>query len=50
MIAFSLLTLDFNSIHIGQDMAHERASTVFKLLDKDGDGELDEEEFVRGEL
>ena len=31
-----------------QDTAHERARTVFKLLDKDGSGELDEEEFVRG--
>ena len=31
-----------------QDAAIERSKTVFRLLDKDGSGELDEDEFVRG--
>ena len=31
-----------------KDTAHDRAKMVFKLLDKDDSGELDEDEFVRG--
>lgn len=31
-----------------QDTANERSEAVFKMLDKDHDGELDEEEFVAG--
>ena len=31
-----------------QDTANERSEAVFRMLDKDDDGELDEEEFVAG--
>ena len=31
-----------------QDTATERATQTFKLLDVNGDGELNEDEFVRG--
>ena len=31
-----------------QDTANERSVAVFRMLDKDDDGELDEEEFVAG--
>ena len=31
-----------------QDTANERSEAVFQMLDKDDDGELDEEEFVAG--
>ncbi len=34
--------------HVFQDTANERSEAVFRMLDKDDDGELDEEEFVAG--
>ena len=31
-----------------QDTANDKAASIFRLLDKNDDGELNEEEFVRG--
>ena len=33
---------------IGKECANERAETIFHYLDFNGDGHLDEEEFVKG--
>lgn len=34
--------------HFDQDTALERATNTFKVLDVNGDGELNEDEFVEG--
>ena len=31
-----------------QDTANEKAASVFRMLDRNDDGELNEDEFVRG--
>ena len=38
----------YNMEGVDKEAAHERAETIFKALDTNGDGSLDEEEFCQG--
>ena len=38
----------YNMEGVPKEAAHNRADTIFKALDTNGDGTLDEEEFCQG--